>query len=379
MVGIVHKRKWVKSSSEKFSSYINYIDREEAVRNYKIEDYSLFNDYMGNPKKCGNLFTSDKDFLNEDERKELKRCFSIAQENKSFMWQDVFSFDNEWLEKQGLYDRRTGALDEKRIMEAVRNSMSELIEKEKFNSLIWSASMHFNTDNIHVHIASVELDPTRYTKEDGFIKYKNLYKMKSKFANTLIDRSKEQKEINNIIRNNIIDGKKEISFHKDIEMKRMVTEIIKKLPEDKRQWQYGYNSLYEVKPLLNELTKYYIDNYKKNEFDKLIEALDSEEEYLKEVYGEGEKGFYKNYKQNKIDELYYRMGNTILREIKNEVVKKKESDEFIKNYTNRNVILNAKDIQRLKKAFDKDFEKIKNELAYERLQREIEYNNGVRI
>ena len=73
------------------------------------------------------------------------------------------------------------------------------------------------------------------------------------------------------------------------------------------------------------------------------------------------------------------MGNTILREIKNEVVKKKESDEFIKNYTNRNVILNAKDIQRLKKAFDKDFEKIKNELAYERLQREIEYNNGVRI
>ena len=377
MVGIVHKRKWVKSSSEKFSSYINYIDREEAVRNYKLDEYSLFNDYMGNPKKCGNLFTSDRDFLSEDESKKLKRCFSIAQENGSFMWQDVFSFDNEWLEKHGMYDRRTGALDEKRLMEAVRNSMAEMIEREKFDSLIWSASMHFNTDNIHIHIASVELNPTRYTKEDGFMQYKNLYRMKSKFANTLIDRSNEQKKINDIMRNNIINGKKEISFHKDVEMKRLVTEIIKKLPEDKRQWQYGYNSLYEVKPLLDELTSYYIKNYKKDDFEELIKSLDDEEEYLKEVYGEGEKHFYKNYKKNKIDELYYRMGNALLREIKTEVIKKNDSKSFIKNYSYTNLALTAKDIKRLKKVFDKDFEKIKNELAYERLQREIEYSHSM--
>ena len=377
MVGIVHKRKWVKSSSEKFSSYINYIDREEAVRNYKLDEYSLFNDYMGNPKKCGNLFTSDRDFLSEDESKKLKRCFSIAQENGSFMWQDVFSFDNEWLEKHGMYDRRTGALDEKRLMGAVRNSMTEMIERENFDSLIWSASMHFNTDNIHIHIASVELNPTRYTKEDGFMQYKNLYRMKSKFANTLIDRSNEQKKINDIMRNNIINGKKEISFNKDIEMKRLVTEIIKKLPEDKRQWQYGYNSLHEVKPLLDELTSYYIKNYKKDDFEELINSLDAEEEYLKEVYGEGEKYFYKNYKKNKIDELYYRMGNALLREIKTEVIKKNDNKSFIKNYSYTNLVLTAKDIKRLKKVFDKDFEKIKNELAYERLQREIEYSHSM--
>lgn len=377
MVGIVHKRKWVKSNSEKFSSYINYIDREEAVRNYKLDEYSLFNDYMGNPKKCGNLFTSDRDFLNEDESKKLKRCFSMAQENGSFMWQDVFSFDNEWLEKHGMYDRRTGALDEKRLMEAVRNSMIEMIERENFDSLIWSAAMHFNTDNIHIHIASVELNPTRYTKEAGFMQYKNLYRMKSKFANTLIDRSNEQKKINDIMRNNIINGKKEISFHKDIEMKRLVTEIIKKLPEDKRQWQYGYNSLHEVKPLLDELTSYYIKNYKKDDFEELIKSLDDEEEYLKEVYGEGEKHFYKNYKKNKIDELYYRMGNALLREIKTEVIKKNDSKSFIKNYSYTNLVLTAKDIKRLKKVFDKDFEKIKNELAYEKLQREIEYSHSM--
>lgn len=123
MPGIVHMRQWVKSNSEKFSTYINYIDREEAVRNYKIEDYSLFNDYMGNPKKSGSLFTDDKDFLTENERRELKNLFSQAQRNNSCMWQDVFSFENEWLEEQGLYNSRTGVVDEKKVIEAVRNSM----------------------------------------------------------------------------------------------------------------------------------------------------------------------------------------------------------------------------------------------------------------
>lgn len=85
MVGIVHKVRWIESNSKKFSKYIDYIDREEAVRNYKFEDFSLYNDYMGNPSKSGNLFTSDKYFLNEYERRNLKNCFSIAQENESLM------------------------------------------------------------------------------------------------------------------------------------------------------------------------------------------------------------------------------------------------------------------------------------------------------
>ena len=129
--------------------------------------------------------------------------------------------------------------------------------------------------------------------------------------------------------------------------------------------------------LFMKLNRYYIKNYKKDDFEELIKSLDDEEEYLKEVYGEGEKYFYKNYKKNKIDELYYRMGNALLREIKTEVIKKNDSKSFIKNYSYTNLALTAKDIKRLKKVFDKDFEKIKNELAYERLQREIEYSHSM--
>lgn len=367
MVGIVHKVRWCKSTNVSFKSYIDYIDRDEAVRNYKFEDYSLYNDYMDNPSKSGSLFTADKDFLNNDERNNLKDYFMIAQENDSLMWQDVFSFDNDWLEKEGLYDKKTKILNEKKIIEAVRSSMNELKKSEGFDDLLWSASLHYNTGNIHVHIASVEVFPS---KERGKRKPKTLINMKSKFANNLIDRSKEQKEINDIIRKNIIESKKDFSFHKDVEMKKMVLNIIKRLPEDKRQWHYNYNSLSEVRPLLDQLTKYYIDNYKKDEFKKLEDILDKETEYLKELYGEGETFRYKNYKKNKIDELYTRMGNTLLKEIKDVI--KNDKVNLISSYTQKNIILSKRDINRLKKIFDKDFEKIKNQIEYERLQREIE-------
>ncbi|MGN0027767.1 MAG: MobP2 family relaxase [Clostridium sp.] len=372
MPGIVHARRWVSSKDNRYYSYIDYIDRDEATRNFKFEDFSLYNDYMGNSKKSGSLFTDDKDFLTEKEVKELKGLFAEAQKNKSYMWQDVFSFENEWLEEQGLYDRKTNRVDTKKIMEAVRNSMRDMIGNENFETLIWSASLHYNTNHIHVHVASVELNPTRYTYESGFMQYKNLYKMKSKFANTLIDRDKEHKAINDIMRESIIQNKKTTHIYKDIEIKKMVSEIIKKLPEDKRQWHYNYNSLSEVRPMLDMLTRYYINNYRQKEFEELEKCLDEESEFLKNVYGEGQKFFYKNYKKNKIDELYMRMGNTLLKEIKKDIDTQKEKKDFKNN--SHNIILTKKDIRRLKKIFDKEFDQIKNEMAYERLRNEIEYS-----
>ena len=313
----------------------------------------MYNDYMGNPSKSGNLFTADKYFLNENEKKILKNYFSMAQKKEGIMWQDVFSFDNNWLESEGLYDRKTGVVNEKKIIEAVRSSMNELIKKEGLNNLIWSGSLHYNTDNIHVHVASVEINPSR---ERGKRKPKTLYSMKSKFANNLIDRSKEQRQINDLIRKNIVESKKNYSFSKDIEMKRMVLDIIKKLPWHKRQWHYNYNSINDARPILDELTKYYIENYKKEELNKLENLLDKEVEYLKKMYGTGEEFRYKDYKKNKIDDLYTRMGNTLLKEIK-DVVENDSKSLFSNNKSK--IVLLTKEIKNLKKAFENDIKKLK--------------------
>ncbi len=375
MIGVVHKVRFVSSGDSKFNKYIDYIDRDEAARNYKFEEFSLYNNYMDNPEKSGSLFTDNRDHLTKEELENLKDIFEKAQANKSMMWQDVFSFDNEWLEKQGLYNRKEHSVDEIKIRKAIRESMNELIKKEGFENLIYSASLHYNTDNIHVHVASVEINPTR---SRGKRKPKTLINMKSKFTNNLMDRSEELKKINSIIRDNIIESQKEMGIKKDKEIKKLVQEVITKLPKDRSQWNYNYNSLHDVKPLLDEITTYYIENYKKEEFKELEGMLDKEELVLKETYGEGESFRYKDYKRNKIDDLYTRMGNTLLKEIKSDI-KLEENNRRLNAQSNmnqsysRNIIsFTQKDVNRIKKAIGNDFESMKNKNAYERLQSQIE-------
>lgn len=376
MVGVINKVKFIRNGSSKFKNFIDYIDRSEATRKKNFDKYSAYNNYMGNPEKIGSLFTKDKHSLTEKEVKKLKKDFDKAQSNGSNMWQEVFSFDNEFLEANGLYDSENGALDEEKIQEATRRAMEELSKREGFKDLTWSASLHYNTDNIHVHIASVEINPSR---ERGKFKPKTLYNMKSSFVNSLLDKQKDLDKINLLIRDNLIQGKKEMSFKEDIEMRKMVKEIVKKLPSDKRQWHYNYNSMQEVRPLIDNLTKYYIETYKKDEFKELVDRLEKEDKFYKEVYGK-RKVETTTYKDNKIQDLYTRMGNTILKEIK-EYVKEEDlkSQKKFENLQerwerNKNIIITKQSISMMKKSLNNDINSMKNQREYEKLQSSIEYD-----
>lgn len=376
MVGVINKVKFIRNGSSKFKNFIDYIDRSEATRKKNFDKYSAYNNYMGNPEKIGSLFTKDKHSLTEKEVKKLKKDFDKAQSNGSNMWQEVFSFDNEFLEANGLYDSENGALDEEKIQEATRRAMEELSKREGFKDLTWSASLHYNTDNIHVHIASVEINPSR---ERGKFKPRTLYNMKSSFVNSLLDKQKDLDKINSLIRDNLIQGKKEMSFKEDIEMRKMVKEIVKKLPSDKRQWHYNYNSMQEVRPLIDNLTKYYIETYKKDEFKELVDRLEKEDKFYKEVYGK-RKVETTTYKDNKIQDLYTRMGNTILKEIK-EYVKEEDlkSQKKFENLQekwerNKNIIITKQSISMMKKSLNNDINSMKNQREYEKLQSSIEYD-----
>ncbi|CAJ1610728.1 TPA: hypothetical protein NJU89_002310 [Clostridium perfringens] len=376
MVGVINKVKFIRNGSSKFKNFIDYIDRSEATRKKNFDKYSAYNNYMGNPEKIGSLFTKDKHSLTEKEVKKLKKDFDKAQSNGSNMWQEVFSFDNEFLEANGLYDSENGALDEEKIQEATRRAMEELSKREGFKDLTWSASLHYNTDNIHVHIASVEINPSR---ERGKFKPRTLYNMKSSFVNSLLDKQKDLDKINSLIRDNLIQGKKEMSFKEDIEMRKMVKEIVQKLPSDKRQWHYNYNSMQEVRPLIDNLTKYYIETYKKDEFKELIDRLEKEDKFYKEVYGK-RKVETTIYKDNKIQDLYTRMGNTILKEIeeyvKEEDLKSQKKFENLQERweRNKNIIITKQSISMMKKSLNNDINSMKNQREYEKLQSSIEYD-----
>lgn len=169
--GVVVVTKFVSAESATFSGYIDYISRTEAVRNGNtnkyvigdlkeaIQEYNHYMDYMDDPEKTSELFTADQDNLTLEQKNQLKDVFETAQSNNSLMWQTVISFDNRWLAENGLFDKETAMLDERKVKECARGCMNKILTKENLlDSSVWSGGIHYNTDNIHVHIATVDLN-----------------------------------------------------------------------------------------------------------------------------------------------------------------------------------------------------------------------------
>ena len=155
LVGVTFMSRFVIPRSSVFQKYMDYIDREEAVRNDNWMQYSAYTDfYMDNPEKqpvslqperTSALFTSTLDSLSPEQKQALKGRFRLAQKNKSPMWQNVISFDNRFLQEYGIYDSKTGMVDINRLREITRASMDAFLKKEKMQGAVWSAAVHFKT------------------------------------------------------------------------------------------------------------------------------------------------------------------------------------------------------------------------------------------
>ncbi|MDE1392083.1 MULTISPECIES: MobP2 family relaxase [Bacillus subtilis group] len=407
--GVVIKSQFVLSNNEfkathqkSFEEYIKYIERKEATDKQKndienLSTFSSYQDYMGDEIKTSSLFTKDEDVLSYEGKKNLKKLFSLAQKNGSVMWQDVISFNNDWLEKHGVYDSKTNTLDEKKIKDVTRQSLEVMTEKEGLkNTGVWSAAIHYNTDNIHIHVAMVEPypSPSRVIKQGpnkgqlrGKRKQKSIDAMKSKVVNSIMDRSNEYKKINDLIRNSIVSEKKNIPLAELKKTKKLFKEIMNQLPDDKRQWQYNYNSIVHLRPKIDQLSSMFIEKFHKDDFIKLQRQLENETELMREAYGEGEeeKSRYEHFAENKIKDLYTRLGNAVLKEMK-EVAKQRELQNRIrkpkrirspafqklkKGVRRRTSI--SKSLNQINRNMNFEYESWKNQRHFERLQEELEY------
>lgn len=313
--------------SDKFKSYIDYIDREEAQRNnafstYNIfSDYEQYNEYMGNPEKSSGLFTADKDSLTYAEKKELKSIFEMAQDNQSLMWQTVISFDNRWLEKNGLYDPEKKVLDEQKVKETVRKAINRLMESEGMDHAVWSAGIHYNTDNIHVHVATVEPYPMREKmlyegnlEVRGKFKQSNLNKCKSVVVNEIAQTKEINFRINQIIRKDIVDYLKEYELAADPVMKEKflgLCEEISSIP--KNMMNYNNRAMAPYRSRLDEISRLFLDQYCPEKYQELTEILDRQSKLYEEAYG-GQKSDY--YKEDKLQDLMQRMGNASLKSVR---------------------------------------------------------------
>ena len=366
-----------------FAGFISYMDRPEAVRRKYIEEYDIFAgymDYMGNPdkslgmdfekpEKISGLFTAQQDTLSEDEIQSLKTVYTDAQDKGSLMWQTVLSFDNDWLAQMGVYDSTLQILDEKRMRNVARSAINKMLEKEGLQNGIWSASFHYNTDNIHVHISTVEPVPMRPKKRyeqyevvqvDGKWQYKkelnpetgkmeripildekgnivekeeyvgrfresSLKTAKSTIVSELVNDKELNIEINNLIRQRLVQSMKEYVLYDDKEFRSRFLALYEKLPENKGVCNYRNSAMSHLRTEIDDLTELYIKKYHEGDFEILQAKLRLQENRYQAAYGENNDP----YMLNKLDDLYYRMGNAILRQLKEYDQSVKQTEETI--------------------------------------------------
>lgn len=401
MPAVVLVSKFVLPSKVMFSNYVDYMSRSNAVfkdGDFDYLQYKEFNEYMDDSKKSTGLFTKYNDYLNSDEKKDLKEEFSNAQKNDSVLWQDVFSFDNEWLKENNFLDKNNHP-DVRLIQEATRKAMDKLFKEENLEtSGIWSAAIHMNTDNVHVHVATVEKNNTRerryYPNKDGeevlgykaVRKPKTLDHMKSSFINTFTNRDLTLEKISSL-RNDLYSeftlserlnkNTKENDFYL-----KQSKKIIKELPDDKRNWNYKNISPEAKKQIQIVISQYKKDNPKYLEFKNYV---NQESNYMKSLYGKTSRDS-KDYAINKEEDLNYRLGNRYLKELKENSKNLTNTTSNKPNFTNNNsqknnnkyfkksstLFISKKGIRQITEALGSEIKDQNNMMEYEKIKREQE-------
>lgn len=341
---LIKEKTFFNNTKDDYGKYINYMIRVSALAKKKaltkdekdekerLEKATNKWELQNQAIKKGDLNTADTPIIGwySSEKRELRlgeaeharQMLQEGKNNGSVLWEPVVSFDNDFLVRQGILNRDTDELHDEIIKDASYNMMEVAIKDEKLNQPFWTAAIHRNTDNIHIHFALVEKKNSReiieYKGEQqpkAKFKLKTIYNMKSAFSNTIIDVSKTQDRITkdrNLIRQKVVDNVKE-SMRKDDELQKDLNELVKSLPKDRSQWQYG--KLEKSNPKLTEKLDKITDkllqddpNYK--EWSKRVLDLD---ELYKEQYGKSKK---KNYAISQFADIKKRSGNRLLTELK---------------------------------------------------------------
>src|SRR5699024_10959141 len=125
-------------------------------------------------------------------------------------------------------------------------------------------------------------------------------KMKSKVANCILDRVNERNKIDELLRGTVRYKKdNQISLASFRKTNELFKEAIKRLPEDRKQWRYGYEATNEARLYIEEITNIYLKQFHAEEMEKLVTSLYEEREVMKEMYGE--ESNHQTYKETKMD------------------------------------------------------------------------------
>lgn len=365
-----------------YEGFITYMDREDAKMDLSLEENTYFKgdsiiNYVGDKMKTNNVFNSYNYNLSSNDIEKAVKDFNTAQKNKSPMWQNIYSFDNQFLKEKGFL-LEDGTLNDKHLKDATIASMAHFIERNKFNDTVrWVGAIHYNTDNIHIHVALVELETSRQKIDNVNSKYHGQFKAKipkkilkttkSKFASHFMERTNELHRMDELSRKVLKDKVSQLNFLKKWGVNRELQDLLKQLPENTALWKYGNNVMQPYRKTIDEINLKLINKHAPKEFEELTKLWkDAHNDYLR-IYGNSSEY---NYYKNKKEQLFKDLGNQLLKEMKE--MKLAQSNKQIKQNLNHLDFALERNLKSLKFHLRKNKQDFLNEQSARKLKQQKE-------
>lgn len=297
--------------------FYDYLERPEAFKKdiHQMDDeYRVtkdYMDYMKNNEKSDGIFDSTKDRLRKVDIDLYRDKELRARAEGAPKYIGVVSFNNDFLRQQGIM--QGNALDLRRLKDISRTAMAKMIHtsnKLDDNNVFWTAAIHTNTDNIHIHFSICEKHCMKRDKD--MLEVNAFDKLKSVFVNEMIG-SKNTIEITSMQRQVLMP-----LFDRSVgAVKEQIVELSRRLPENKDLWQYNRKSMQPYREMIDGCIDGIIESNDelKQAFGEYTSRLDEHTSKLKEWYGDGNRHLYLDYKKNRLQDTYARFGNSLLRAI----------------------------------------------------------------
>ncbi|MFT3950671.1 MAG: relaxase MobL [Oscillospiraceae bacterium] len=296
--------------------FYSYLQRPEAFvsKNHTQDaEYKDFMNYMSNSEKSDGIFDMTHDRITYEQVEDYRDLERFSQSQGCPKYIGVMSFDNDFLLEHGILTEH--GLNTHRLKELARTGITEMIHESRKlddDNVYWTAAIHTNTDNVHIHYQLCEYEKRERARD--MLEVRAFDKMKSKVVNQIIG-SDRVKELTKLQREVLLPQLRESASAGNA--REQITELALRLPE-RNSWQYNHGSMRGCRKAVDSCVNSIIatDPALKEQFDGYMQKVEEQTEYLMGLYGSGNRRMYLKYKSNRIHDFYERAGNTLLREIK---------------------------------------------------------------
>ena len=288
-------------------------DQSKSIHESLKSEYDYFN-YMRNKEKSDGLFDATRDKLTTDEINQFREYEKISKKEGCPKYIGIASFDNDFLRENNLIIG--DQINITAIKNAARKGMNALINKSDkliASNCYWTAAIHTNTDNVHIHYQLLEyhrLENRCKTRKDKDMIERSAMESLISVIATSLNANDLTKDLTEYERNILM---KQVKYNFSNSLAK-IEELTEKLPNN-RGWQYNR---------LDKSTQNQIDNCIRSIISENAELTQQYKNYLTKIeavqnnskrrYGEG--SHYTDYKETRLhgkDGFYSRVGNSFLK------------------------------------------------------------------